>query len=85
MITDCLLIYNFIYKTKQIQSTAFMDTSQGATHPRLDSLPLVSQTPSSGQQVDPFPHTGQLVVGVGGSSGVGDGGTTGADVVGALE
>jgi len=32
---------------------------------------LDSQIPSSGQQVDPFPHTGQLVGGVGGSSGVG--------------
>jgi len=71
MITDCLLIYNFIYYTEQIQSTASIWTSQGATHPRLDSLPLVSQTPSSGQQVDPFSQTGQLVGGVGGSSGVG--------------
>ena len=64
-----------------------MDTSQGATHPRLDSLPLDSQIPSSGQQVDPFPHTGQLVGGVGVKTGgcVGDGGATGADVVGALE
>ena len=47
MITDCLLSYNFIHNTKQRQSTAFMDTSQGATQPRLDSLPLVSQIPSS--------------------------------------
>jgi len=46
-----------------------MDTSQEATHPRLDSLPLDSQIPSSGEQVDPFLHTG-LVGGVGGSSGV---------------
>ena len=84
MITDCLLSYNFIHNTKQRQSTAFMDTSQGATQPRLDSLPLVSQIPSSGQQVDPFPHTGQLVGGVGGSSGVGNG-ATGAGVVGVLE